>query len=127
MKRDDQRNVYFELVTEYPEGVQEVLKKGGHEKRASLEVLRDDVGLVCANCSYPSGFITRCERCGYRDIDPCPICKKEVPREHYEPISGNLFRCPACNGSVRLDFNPVLIRTGGRLNEPAVEVRAAQG
>ncbi len=127
LKRDAQRDVYFEFVTEYPEGVQEALKKIGYEGRATVEVLPSDVGLVCANCNRPSGFATKCPHCGYRDIDPCPLCEKEVPREHYEPISGDLFRCPACHGRVRLEFNPVLVRSGDRLNEPAVVVQAAQG
>jgi hypothetical protein len=126
VSRDHDRNVYFECVAEYPEAVQEVVDKAGYTDRVRLEVIRTDVGLVCANCGYPSGFVTKCEKCGYRDIEACPLCRQEVAREQYEAVSGDLFICPACHGKVRLGFSPVLVRSGGRLAEPAVVVRPAQ-
>jgi hypothetical protein len=103
-RRDPDRNAYFEFATEFPGEVRRVLRQYGFEDRVTVQDL-GEVGLVCTWCGFPSGFVTECPNCNQRDISPCPNCRQEIPREHYEPVSDNLFVCPNCRRRVRLQFN----------------------
>ena len=67
-----------------------------------------------------------CPTCHHRDIDPCPNCAEEVPRQEYEKIAGDLFRCPRCRRHVRLRINPDAWLSDGTLNEPVVVTEDAQ-
>jgi hypothetical protein len=125
-RRDINRNTYFDFATEFPDEVRRILRDYGHEGRALMTDL-GEVGLVCAKCGFISGFVTVCPSCRFRDIAPCPHCDYEIPRQHYIPLTGDLFACPNCNERVRLQFNPNLCDADGSFNEPAIIVHEAQG
>lgn len=119
--RDTGRNAYFEFRTEFIDEVKRVLNEHGHLDRVELEE-REDPGEPCQNCGNISGPIlpTVCPTCHHRDISVCPNCGEEVPRQQYEKISGDLFRCPCCHQRVRLQINPDVWRSDGTMNEPVV-------
>jgi hypothetical protein len=125
-RRDKDRNAYFEFATEFPGEVERVLREYKYGDRVRLED-HGEVGLVCARCGCPTGYVIQCPNCKFRDIEACPYCTDEVAREHYIPVAGDLFICPKCRHRVRLEFNPELYDTHGALKEPLVFVRKAQG
>ncbi len=125
-RRDQARNAYFELATDLPTEVEKVLRQYGHAERVTMADL-GEVGLVCAKCGFLAGYVTVCPSCGHRDIDPCPQCRQEVPRERYEMDSGDLFMCPHCRAHVRMEFNPRLGSPDEPLAEPVVLVHQAAG
>jgi hypothetical protein len=92
---------------------------------AFVEVTRATDTDECVNCGNHPGdpLPTVCPNCKYRDISPCPSCRQEVPRQNYDTVAGDLFRCPRCNAHVRMELNPGLFDETGRLREPAVFVR----
>ena len=127
--RDGQRNAYFEFATEMLPEVERVLQENGHSNRVSLSVVDEDVREACQNCGSRAAPVlpTVCPTCGHRDIDPCPSCQAEVPRQEYVWISGDLFRCPRCNHHLRLQINPDLLKKDGTLNEPVVVTEYVKG
>lgn len=127
--RDIDRNAYFEFRTEMIDEVNRVLDEYNHRARVSVEIAEDPIGEACQNCGNIAGPVlpTVCPTCGHRDISACPSCQEEVPRQEYEKISGDLFRCPRCQARVRLQINPDAIRSDGTLNEPVVLTVNAQG
>jgi hypothetical protein len=127
--RDAQRNAYFEFATDMLAEVDRILQEYGHTHRVSITVADEADGEACQNCGNIAGptLPTICPTCGHRDIDPCPSCGAEVPRQEYVQLSGDLFRCPRCNRRVRLRINPEMWKTDGTLNEPVVVTENAQG
>jgi hypothetical protein len=123
-QRDEARNAYFEFATEFPDEVRRVVRQYGYDGRVTVEVL-GEVGLICSRCGYLAGYLTVCPNCQQRDISPCPHCRREVARERYEPVSGDLFVCPECRRRVRLQLTD-LDTSDGAVNEPVVIVRDAQ-
>ncbi|QEH35780.1 hypothetical protein OJF2_43370 [Aquisphaera giovannonii] len=89
------------------------------------------LGEACVNCGNVAGptLPTVCPNCGFRDIDPCPICGNEVSRRDYRR-SGPIFTCPtAINGHyhhVRLTFNEPLFERDGSFRQPLVIVSPAE-
>jgi DNA-directed RNA polymerase subunit RPC12/RpoP len=126
--RDTDRNAYFEFTTEFPEEVDRVLREYRHNDRVTLSVIQEINGEACQNCGNIAGPVlpTVCPTCHHRDIDPCPNCGEEVPRQLYDEIAGDLFRCPRCGRRVRLSINPQVWRNDGTLNEPVVVTEDAQ-
>ncbi|MBW3540858.1 MAG: hypothetical protein KY476_11355 [Planctomycetes bacterium] len=127
-QRDADRNVYFELATELLPEVQRVLERLGHSDRVSVAIAEEPIGEACQNCGSIAGPVlpTVCPTCGHRDIDPCPNCGSEVPRQEYAGLSGDLFQCPICHQRVRLRINPEVWKADGTLNEPVVVTEDAQ-
>lgn len=125
--RDDQRNAYFEFATNHLPEVERVLREFGHANRASVAVVADESGSECVNCGNRSPQpVTICPTCGFRDIDPCPYCQSEIARLDYLPISGDLFRCPACQRHVRFQLHDPLFDASDRYNQPLVRVSPAE-
>jgi len=89
-----------------------------------LSIAKEEVGEECQNCGNIAGPIlpTKCPNCGHRDINACPRCDKEVSRQNYVVISGDLFECPQCHGRVRLHINTDLVKFDHTLNQPVVIV-----
>jgi Zn finger protein HypA/HybF involved in hydrogenase expression len=109
--------------------VNRILDQYNHRERVAIEIAEDPVGEACQNCVNIAGPVlpTICPTCGHRDISACPNCDEEVPRQEYEKISGDLFRCPRCQARVRLQINPDAWKSDGTLNEPVVLTENAQG
>ncbi|MGH7134612.1 MAG: hypothetical protein ACREHD_02670 [Pirellulales bacterium] len=120
--RDAERLVYFEVATDMLEEVKRVLRDYGHAQRVNVTEVEE--GEACQNCGKIAGrvFPTICPACGHRDIDPCPRCGEEVPRQEYQSINGDLFQCPRCGGHVRLQLNPHLLNANLTLKQPVVVV-----
>lgn len=97
------------------------------EHQAVIEEVREAELDECINCGDRPGdpFPTVCPNCGFRDIEPCPNCRSEVPRQRYENLAGALFRCPDCLTRVRMDFNSRLFDSAGQLCSPTVLLRRA--
>ena len=113
--RDAGRNAYFEFATEMPDEVARVLREYGHNDRVTLSSVQVPAGEACQNCGNIAGPVlpTVCPTCHHRDIDPCPNCDEEVPRQEYE-------RSPATSFAVRVAvdvFDSVSIRTFGEATE----------
>lgn len=127
--RDTLRNAYFEFATNMFPEVERVIRDHGHSERVDVRIVAEDVGEACQNCGNIAGSVlpTVCPTCGHRDIDPCPLCGEEVPRQEYDMVSGDLFTCPRCSKRVRLQINPDLWKTDRTLNEPVVVVENAEG
>ena len=127
--RDADRNAYFEFATNYPDEVQKVIDTFGHAPRAAVSILTEGSGPECANCGNITGPIlpTICPSCGFRDISDCPYCRREIARQDYIPISGVVFRCPACDHRVRLRMTDPLFDPEGHYNQPLVLVERAEG
>ena len=127
--RDQDRNAYFEFATEFPDEVNRVLRDYGHTDRVVFATVQESQGEACQNCGNVAGPIlpTVCPNCHHRDIGACPNCRWEVPRQEYEKIVGDLFRCPRCCGQlVRLGIIPDVWRSDGTLNEPVVVTEDAR-
>jgi len=127
--RDAQERAYFEFSTNYLDDVRRVLREYGYEGHTTIEETSGPAGEPCLNCGYVGGAITPtvCPNCHFRDIAACPHCEEEVARQEYEPVAGELFRCPRCRTYVRLQFNDPLIRSDGSYNQPVVVVEEAVG
>jgi Zn finger protein HypA/HybF involved in hydrogenase expression len=120
--RDQDRNAYFEFVTDAVDEVRRVLNEFGHADRVTLSIVQQEAGEACENCGNIAGPVLPaiCPNCGHRDIGPCPNCGEDVPRQEYVEVAGDLFQCPRCHARVRFRINPQIFRIDGTLNEPLV-------
>jgi len=125
--RDLSGNAYFEIVTNYQDEVRRILHEREYESRVSLSVEPGTVGPPCDNCGNIAAPVlpTVCPTCSFRNISPCPHCNREIPRQAYLPIAGDLFRCPMCQDTVRLHFHDPLFNPAGYYNQPLVVVESA--
>jgi hypothetical protein len=124
--RDEQRRAYFELTTDMVQEVRRVIREYGHADRVALtEASTEEKGPECLNCGNVAGpvFPTICPNCEMREITPCPYCRKEVPRQLYQPDSGDLFICPECRGRVRIHPNTEMFTEDGSYNPPLFLVK----
>lgn len=125
--RDENRNAWFEFATDHLAEVRRVLRDYGYEERVSLTATEDMNGPECVNCGNISPeSVTVCTNCGFRDIDPCPICEREIARLAYLTVEGDLFQCPSCRHRVRFRFQDPMFDGEGHYLQPLVEVRAAE-
>lgn len=126
--RDADRNTYFEFATGMLDEVERVLIEHGYKDRVTLTVAHDPPGEACQNCGNVAGPVLPavCPACKHRDIDCCPNCGEDVPRQEYDRIAGDVFRCPHCKRRVRLRLNPSIWRNDGTLNQPVVVTEDAQ-
>lgn len=121
--RDQQRNAYFEFVTDRLPEVERVVNESGYAQRTKVEVIQQGGGSECVNCgNIAPDLITVCPTCAFRDIDPCPYCGQEVARLAYVSLGGDVFRCPVCHRRVRFRFNDPVFDASGRYNPPLVRV-----
>src|SRR5262249_23558255 len=97
-RRDDARNAYFEFATEFPDEVRKVLHERAYDGRVTVEDL-GKVGLVWAKCGYFVGYVIVCPNCRHRDIDLCPHCGREVPRERYESVAATCSSARNASGA----------------------------
>ena len=125
--RDGDGNAYFEFSADSVQAVQDVVSKCGVPDRVKIAKVAGPDGEPCLNCGNIAGAIAPavCTNCGFRDVSDCPHCGEHVPRKCYKPFSGNLLRCPSCNGFVRLAFNDPLFKPNGEYNQPVVIVHKA--
>jgi hypothetical protein len=126
-RRDDQSRAYFEFSTEFIFEVERVLRDYGHQDKVTVEMVAGPVGDPCLRCGYIAGDQTPsvCPNCGLREISPCPKCGKEVSRQAYVPVAGDLFRCPHCGTRVRLHYNEPQFLSDGSYHEPVIVVEQA--
>lgn len=124
IQRDEEGRAYLEFATDNPDVVRRVIEQPDYSTIVDLSDTPPLPGEECANCGNVAGPVlpTVCPNCQFRDISPCPICGTEVPRPRYHPLSGDLFRCPHCEGRVRLRFNSPMFLPDGSYNEPLVVV-----
>src|SRR5262249_22554883 len=92
--------------------VKRVIEEYGHSQRVTVTEVDEGRGPECLNCGNVAGpvFPTVCPNCQMREISPCPYCGREIPRQHYIPVSGDLFICPECRRRVRVQTNPEPLR-----------------
>jgi hypothetical protein len=124
--RDGQKRAYFELSTHMAQEVERVIRDYGHADRVTLtDVTREEQGPQCLNCGNVAGriFPTVCPNCEMREITPCPYCRKEVPRQLYGRVSGDLFICPECRSRVRIHPNSETVTGDGSYNPPLFLVK----
>jgi hypothetical protein len=124
---DEDGRTYFEFATEFPELVRRVIEQRHYADKVELIEAPPLPGEECANCGNVAGPArpTVCPNCQFRDISPCPVCGKEVSRQSYARVSGDLFRCPNCKHRVRLRFNNPMVLPDGDFNQPLVVVEEA--
>jgi hypothetical protein len=125
--RDQDRNAYFEFVTDRLQQVQRVLQAQNYTNVAKVDVIAEAAGTECVNCGNISpDLVTQCPTCNFRDIDPCPYCKQEIARLAYIPIAGDLFKCPSCHKRVRFQFHDPLFDANGHYCQPLVLVNRTE-
>ena len=119
---------YFEFSTRFPDEVSRVLRENRHDDRVDVQEVREPLGQACQNCGNIVGAVlpTVCPNCHFRDVSACPVCHDEVPRQNYERIGGDLFRCPHCQSRVRLPFNEPMFLDEGAYNQPLILVEQAE-
>jgi len=124
--RDRERQAYFEFATDHRDEVERVLQQYGHAAYAQISEQNEALGPACENCGNIAGPVlpTVCPNCGFRDVAPCPHCHREVPRQQYVRVNGEVFRCPECQNRVRLRFNSPMFAHDGTYNEPLVVVES---
>lgn len=125
--RNEDGRAYFEFTTDLPGEVRRVVDQYDYAGKVELTEAPALPGEECANCGNVAGPVlpTVCPNCQFRDISPCPVCGREVPRQSYARIAGDLFRCPNCDNRVRLRFiSPMFLPDGG-YNQPLVVVDEA--
>ena len=122
--RDENGRAYFEFATAHPDEVRRVMEQYKYTDQVVLAETSALAGDECANCGNIAGPVppTVCPNCQFRDISPCPICRKEVSRQSYSRVSGDLFQCPNCRERVRLRFNNPIILPDGSFNQPLVVI-----
>ena len=126
--RDEQSRPYLEFAADDIGRVRDFLREQGFESQTRVEPSTTPIGDPCQNCGNIAGptLPTVCPNCGFRDIDPCPICGQEIPRANYRLAGNSLFVCPhPINGRyhrVRLAFNEPLIDLDGSFRQPLVVV-----
>lgn len=125
--RDEGGRAFFEFSTQDPEEVRRVLQECGYADRVELAEARGPLGEACQSCGNIPGPVlpTVCPNCGFRDVSPCPVCAREIPRQKYAPLGGDLFRCPNCRSQVRFRFNSPMFLPDGSYNPPLVVVEEA--
>ena len=123
--RNAERQPYFELVTDMPQEVKRVIEQYGHSQRVRVTEVDEERGPECLNCGNVAGPVlpTVCPNCQMREISPCPYCGQEVPRQHYIPVSGDLFICPQCRSRVRVQTNPESFAEDGSYSPPLFLVK----
>lgn len=123
---DRNGRAYFEFATEYPDKVRQVVDQQGYADQVELKESHERLEEECQNCgNIPRGseeLPTVCPNCGFRDISACPACQREIPRQQYTCLAGDLFRCPHCHNHVRLRFNSPMFLADGSYNQPLVVV-----
>jgi DNA-directed RNA polymerase subunit RPC12/RpoP len=80
---------------------------------------------ACENCGNITGVRPPavCPACGFREISACPHCHTDYSRLDYIDDAGHrIYRCPNCNGRVRMRFNDPLELPDGKLNQPMILV-----
>jgi hypothetical protein len=124
---DESGRAYFEFATNTPDEVRGVLREWDPQGRVTVTEPRGPQGQACENCGNIAGPVLPpiCPACGFRDISPCPICNRPVPRDAYARENGDVFICPSCRNRVRLRFHSPLFKPDGSYNEPLVVVDAA--
>jgi hypothetical protein len=127
-RRDADCNAYFEFTTQYLPEIERVLTECGHRNRVQMNIVQEDAGPECINCGKTAGPVlpTVCPNCGFRDVSPCPHCGNEVPRQEYQRLGGDLFRCSTCGGYVRLRLRDPLFVENGRDSQSVVIVEPAR-
>jgi hypothetical protein len=123
--RDSEKRPYFELITDKYDEVKRVLAEHGHSDRVLLTEVVEERGPECLNCGNVAGtvFPAVCPNCGMREISACPFCQKDVPRQLYRKVSGDLYVCPECECRVRMQTNPEPFRGDGTYNPPLFLVK----
>jgi hypothetical protein len=82
----------------------------------------------CLNCgNVPDKPVAVCPNCHFREIAACPSCGRDIARQDYVDVAGDLFSCPECNASVRLVYAEPLWNAAGTYSEPVVLVRPEGG
>jgi hypothetical protein len=125
--RDREGRAYFQFVTAFPGEVERVLQRYGHAEYARISEQSETLGPACENCGNIAGPVlpTVCPNCGFRDVAPCPHCHREVPRQLYVRVDGDVFRCPECQHRVRLRFNSPMFAHDGSYIQPLIVVEPA--
>jgi hypothetical protein len=126
-RRDGEQNAYFEFTTNYDQLLEDLLRQYDREGRVTVQVVQHEIAFACLKCSYTATeCVTRCPRCGFRDISPCPYCNQEISRQAYLRQGGDLFKCPKCHRGVRLRFHEPLFDASGDYCEPMVVVESTE-
>ena len=125
--RDEQGRAYFEFVTESVGAVRRVAEEADLTGRVAVGENPPLPGEECSNCGNIAGPAQPavCPNCGFRDISDCPNCHHPISRQAYEPVGGNLFRCPHCRTRVRLAYSNPMFLPDGHYNQPLVVVTEA--
>ena len=76
--RDEDGRAYFEFATEFPKEVRRVIEEYKYTDKVELTETPTLPGEECANCGNVAGPVrpTVCPNCQFRDITPCPICRR---------------------------------------------------
>lgn len=126
--RSEDGQLYFELEAVDHDGLTRAAQDV--DPAALVTVLNEQLDSEeCLNCgNLPGGLQPAvCPNCNFREISACPHCRAETPRGAYNRHAGDLFRCPACGGFVRLEFVDPLWEDDGHYRQPVVVVVAAEG
>ena len=129
--RDVKNRPYFEFLAKSEDNVQELLREHCHSDYTEVTTSEASNGDACANCGNIAGPVLPpvCPNCGFRDIDPCPICGTESPRALYQKVTGSLFICPDRRDGVhkvRLLFNDPMFNMDGTYRQPLIVVTPAE-
>ena len=75
---DDQRRAYFEVAADQIDAIRAVLHDRGHDGYTEVSIPERPNGEPCVNCGNIAGpkLPAVCPNCGFRDIAPCPICRR---------------------------------------------------
>lgn len=92
-----------------------------------LELQQFPVVDECLSCGNVSDEpVAVCPNCHFREVDACPSCQRDVPREAYTVVAGDVFACPRCQAQVRMRFAEPLWLANGNYNEPVVRLTLAR-
>jgi predicted RNA-binding Zn-ribbon protein involved in translation (DUF1610 family) len=121
--RDVKGQAYFEFATDYPERVLRFVEQYGD--CYEVTEVTGEFGQECVKCGNVAGDVlpSVCPNCGFRDISPCPNCRRLNDRTKYIQLEGDLFLCPTCQTRVRLHYNDPLFLVDGEYNQPLVVVQ----
>jgi len=119
---------YFEFTTEDIAQVEQALARHDHKDRTILEDKGEVTISRCAKCGFDAGpgAASICSCCGFRDIDPCPNCGREIARVAYHSIEADVFECPVCCSKVQFSFSEPMVDEEDNLNQPLVLVTAVR-
>ena len=125
---------YFEFAGPPPtvDEVRETLEALEFHDQLAVTVVDEPLGEECVNCGNISGPVlpTKCPNCGFHDIGLCPyeeVPNRDIPRQQYENVAGDLYRVPGTTYYVRLRFNDPMFNSNGTYNQPLVVVERAEG